>query len=339
MEHAYDPAALEAEFRQAAPGEARMRAIRQAISEAEQAGDTDTALHFHHALIKESVFSGDRYQALIDFPQYLTLVHSSPETEQAWAHDSLWLFKWIVEASTEFYQIEKKQILAWFAEFRRSLARQGYSLKPFYEKRAIFFSYCDRARLRMDYEDFLSAQDDEMCDGRADELNTVVRWALEFGSREKGLRTAAQIINGKMFSDEIPATTYGYLLADALRHGEAEQAAMHAECLRQLSDGSRFRLEQIGQLLRYDAGTDPARGYAFYLKNRRLRENLRNPLLCFRFDCGAAAILEAAAAEQLGDAEALRAAAAACRSQAQTAAEKFDARNGSDFFASALRGI
>ncbi len=337
MEQTYDPAALAAEFRKAEPGDPRMRAIRKAIGAAEQAKDTATALHFHHALIKESVFSGDRYQALIDFPQYLNLVHSSPETEREWAHDSLWLFKWIVEAATEFWQIDKKQILTWFSEFRRTLARQGYSLKPFYEKRAIFFSYCDRARLRMDYEDFLSAPMDGMCDGEADSLNTVVRWELEFGNREKGMRCAERIISGKMFSDEIPATTYGYLLADALLHGEAARAADCAERLRALSDGSRFRLEQIGQLLRYDAKTDPDRGYAFYLKNRHLRENLRNPLLCFRFDCGAAAILDAAAAKQPGSAEALRTAAAQYRASAQTAAERFDARNGSDFFAAALR--
>ena len=339
MEQQYDPAALEAAYCALASGEPRMRAIRAAASSAEQNGDTENALHFHHTLIRESVFSGDRFQALIDFPQYLTLVHSDPALEREWAHTSLWLFKWIVEASTEFYQIEKKQVLAWFSEFRRELSKQGYSLKPFYEKRAIFFYYCDRARLYMDYADFLDAPMDEMCDGEADELNTAVRWELEFGSREKGLRTAEKIISKNMQSDEIPATTYGYLLRDAVRHGETERAAEYAQKLRGLCSGARFRLEQTGLLLEYDAKTDPARGYRFYLSNQNLRENLRNPLLCFRFDCGAAVLLRAAAdAGVTDDPDALREAAAQYRLQAQSAAEKFDARNGSDFFASALHG-
>ena len=123
----YDPAALERAYSAVQSGEPRMRAIRTAITAAEQANDTAAAVHFHHELIKESVFSGDRYQALVDFPQYLAQTRKDPVIEQENMWDTLWMYKWIVEASTEFYQIEKVQILRWFSDFRRMLTISGYN--------------------------------------------------------------------------------------------------------------------------------------------------------------------------------------------------------------------
>ena len=171
----YDPDALRDGYRALQSGEPRMRAIREAITAAELAHDDSAALQFHADLIRESVFSGDRLQALVDFPQYLAVTERDPALAKENLWDTLWMFKWIVEAATEFYQIEKVQILRWFSEFRRMLTVNGYSLRTWYEKRAIFYQYADRAKMRLDYEDFLHAPKDEMGDGEASELDSVVR--------------------------------------------------------------------------------------------------------------------------------------------------------------------
>ena len=290
----FDPEALVLEYRRAQSGEPRMRAIRTAISAAELAGDSEALIRFHHDLIKDSVFSGDRYQALIDFPQYLAAVNRDEATAAAHLWDTLWMYKWILEAATEFWQIEKKQINKWFSQYRSEMIRAGYSLRPFYQKRAIFNSYCDRAKLRLDYADFLAAPHDRMCDSEADEYDTIVRWELVIGDRDKALKAAEHIFSKGWRSDEIPAYTYGSLLADALRRGDHPNAHEYARLLRPFCDGERFRLEQTGLLLCYDALADPARGMAFYRKNASLREGSRNPFLCFWFDRGAARLLRAA---------------------------------------------
>ena len=115
----YDPQELRRSYMQAQSGEPRMRAIRTAIAAAEQAKDDDSLIRFHHDLIDDSVFSGDRYQALVDFPQYLAAAQRDEQLWQKNIRDTLWMFKWIVEAATEFYQIEKVQILRWFSEYRK----------------------------------------------------------------------------------------------------------------------------------------------------------------------------------------------------------------------------
>ena len=337
MEH-YDPAALCAEYNALESGDVRLRAIRSAVTAAELAGDREALLHFHHDLIKESVFSGDRYQALIDFPQYLAAVKEDPALEREWTWDTLWMFKWILEASTEFYQIEKKQILRWFSEFRRELTVNGYSLKPFYNYRAIFYSYCDRARFRLDYEDFRNTAADSMSDRGAYEDDMIVRFELEIGNRASARKTAQKIFDSGYRSEEIPSATYGYLLEDARLCGDTEYAADCAKKLRPLCEGERFKLQRSGILLCWDAVSDPETGLAFYLRNLHLREGSRNPFLCYWFDRGAARLLQAAADAGLTAAGIpdLRAAAASAAANAQDLAAKFDARNGSDYFTKKL---
>lgn len=342
----YDPDALRAEYRAAQSGDPRMRAIRTAIAAAEQANDDAAALRFHYDLIKESVFSGDRYQALVDFPQYLAITQRNPELKQENLWDTLWMFKWIVEAATEFYQIEKKQVLQWFSEFRRELTANGYSLRTWYEKRAIFFSYCDRAKMRMDYDDFLSASKDAMGDGEASELDSVVRFELAIGNRHKALKAANEIFDRHLRTEEVPCKTYLYLLSDAMRSGDTEAAEKYAAPLRNLCSGQRFQLEPIGQILCYDALTDPVCGLRFYQRNLPLREGSRNPFLCFWFDRGAARLLQTAAEQgcsmqdmtgSILTPDMLAERAAQAMENCRTIAEKFDARNRSSFFTEALR--
>ena len=336
----YDPAALMQSYRSMQPGDPRMRAIRAAITEAERAKDDASALQFHHDLIHESVFSGDRYQALVDFPQYLAITHRNPELAAEWTWDTLWMFKWIVEASTEFWQIEKKQVLQWFSEFRRELLKNGYSLRSWYDKRAIFYQFSDRAKMRMDYEAFLEAPRDDMSDGRTNDLDTQVRFELQIGNLEKAHAAADEIFRNHLRTEEVPCKTYFSLLADALQRGDLTGAEQYAKPLRQLCAGNRFQLEPIGMMLCWFALTDPAEGLRFYAQNKALREGSRNPYLCFWFDRGAERLFRRAAEAGLSlpdaDSAQLLVQADALLAQCREIAAKFDARNGSSYFMDAL---
>lgn len=341
----YNPEQLRQEYRALQSGDSRMRAIRTAVAAAEQANDLPWAVRFHHDLIHESVFSGDRYQALIDFPQYLAMVRRDPEQERENLWDTLWMYKWIVEAATEFYQIEKKQVMQWFSEYRRMLLENGYSLRSWYEKRAIFFSYSDRAKMRLDFESFQNAAKDALGDGEASELDSVVRFALEIGDRKKAMQAANQIFDRNLRTEEVPCKTYHYLLRDALKCGDMDAAEKYVQPLRSLCDGQRFQLEAIGMVLCYDALTDLRRGLEFYEKNQALREGSRNPFLCFWFDRGAAKLLTAAAEQGLSGTdisgmvltpEQLSEKAETIMQNCRTLAERFDARNRSNYFSSEL---
>lgn len=335
MPIAFDPVALQSSYRQLEEGEPRMRAMRAAITEAEQAQDLRAQMIFHHDLIRESVFSGDRYQALIDFPRYYALYTETDALRAEFRDTVLWVFKWILQAATEFPQIPKAQVLQWFSKFRRELLCAGYSLRPFYNLRALFYSYMDGAKLRLDYEDFLNAPIDRMADGEADLYDNIVQWELRFGNRDKALRAMEHIQQKNLHSDEVPAKPYGFLLEDALQRSDFEAADHYATLLRPLCIGRRFRMQQLGSLLCYTALRDPAAGLELLHQHQPMRDAARNPFLCFWFDRGAMLLCQRAAAQSSSSAE-LNATAEHFRGQALDIAKQFDARNGSDYFTQAL---
>ena len=345
MQQGFDPAALQAAYQAAEEGEPRMRAIRQAITEAERAQDFHAQMVFHRALIKESVFTGDRYQALIDFPQYYALYESRKDLREEYRYNVLWTFKWILEASTEFPQIPKNQIVQWFSQFRKELRQAGYSLQPFYNLRTLFYSYFDMARMRIDYEDFQNAPRDRMSNSEADVKDISVQWELRFGHREKAEQLLKYIQDHHLQDEECPAKSYGYFLEDCVRKHETENAEKYAKLLVPFCDGRRFRMEQSGMLMCYYALYDPQKGWEYLQKNADVRENSRNPFLCFWFDRGVMVLCEVLGKKGItvkdkhghtfSPQELLKKSEQTRKSCADIAAQ-FDTRNESAFFSGAL---
>lgn len=345
MNSAFDPQALREEYQQLDSGEPKMRAIRAAITQAETAKDNRILMIFHRDLIFESVFSGDRYQALIDFPQYYAIYEQNEDIQVEFRFKVLWTFKWILQATTEFPQISKKQVMEWFALYRKELLSAGYSLRAFYDFRAVFYSYYDRAKTRMDYHSFMEAPIDEMTNGKRDEYDTQIQWELYFGNREKAEIAMKKLMAMKFRDDEIPRKPYLDFLEDDLRRRNVESAAEYAKKLLPLSDGDRFCMEQLGMLLCYFAWQDPMKGWHFLNKNMSVRLSSRNPYLCFWFDRGAMLLCRVLSrgSETLTDHNGkectpadLAERAAQLRESCAEIGAQFDARNESDYYANAL---
>ncbi len=319
-------------------GDARLRAIRQACSLAEQSNDTDNILKFHYDYIRESVFSGDRYLALIDFPQYIALLEKNTYLEKKYTSKTLWMFKWILEAASEFYQIPKKQVYRWFAEFRSRSVRSGYSLQAYYDKKIIFDKFCDTAKARMDYLNFIECPTDMLSDGKASRLDTIVQNELMFGNVEQAQQAADQINNEHLTAQEIPAKTYSYFLEYYMSQGDLISAEKYARLLIPYCINSRFRLEQTGFLLCYFSLTDIEEGLSFFKKQFHLRTSSKNPYLCFCFDNGAARIFKSASKSGkkisgfLDGYTSFDQAAESYMYHCRKVAELFDLRNESSYF-------
>ena len=336
----YSPDAFWLAAKQVQPGDPRMRVFREACTAAEQYSDYENAYFFHQALIKESVFTGDRYQAIVDFPQLLHLADTHSEIGEQHAHNVLWTYKWILEASNEFYQIELDQIMRWLADYRQRLIEAGFTLHSYYKRCCNLYFYTDHAMLLLAYEDLRKVKIDRMSDSLPDEIDSMVEWELAFGHREKAMELANKIFDHGWKSDEIPATTYGYLLEDAMVRRDADDALCWAAQLKPLCEGSRFRMEDIGKLLCWFAWQNPGMGLRWLQKQQPLREDSRNPFLCFWFDRGAAMLLDHAAKSGLSmgekTPEMLMAESRMLHDAAAETAARFDARNGSDFFTARL---
>ena len=88
------------------------------------------------------------------------------------------------------------------------------------------------------------------------------------GERLKHLMTHFRIVptistnpmNGSVDVSFNPSMNTDVMLEDAMEHGDRERADRFAKLLRPRCECDRFRMEEIGKLLCYDAWTDPEAG-------------------------------------------------------------------------------
>ncbi len=327
-------------------GEPRLKAMREAILEADTQGDVYWRFRLRFDYLKESIFCGDRYFAMIMFPELLALYDAQQalQDDEECAYWMLVAFKWVVEAAPEFPQISKAEIDSYFRLFKRRLLEQGCSLSIYYMKRSLFYMHCDPGIAAADFYRYLDAPLDDISDGKALYYDQQVIFYLSIGEEEKALVAAKPIFSGEMISNALPQSTYCEFLKFYLRKGDFEEAQHYAALMEPLVDGDPYYLEAIGFLMTLYSLTEPVRGLALFQKHYPLYMQSRNPLLRMLFAMGAHRLFAAAKSEtsiQVPKESPLYAAAgegdfseisAHFYAAAKELAQKFDARNGTEDF-------
>ena len=345
-----DFAQMEAQFQTLGTGSARLAGIRSAIREADAWQALRWQFRFRYDYLKESVFSGDRYYAMIVFPELTALYDDHPklqEDEQV-SYYLLIAFKWIVEAAPEFPQISREEIEGYFRMFKQRLLEQGKSLSIYYMKRCLFYLHVDRDLAAANFYRFLDAPLDDISDGKALWYDQQAMFYLSVGQEEAAKKAAKPIFEGRMKSNALPQATYHDFIRYYLRHGRYEEALHDAAVIEGRVNGDPYYLDILGTLLSLAAVTDPAHGAALFNRNYPLYLASKNPFLTMCFAIGSAHLLDAlpdpsllrvphsapiCKAVQDGD---IRSCALSLRESASELAARFDARNGTQDFMNML---
>lgn len=285
----HDFARMEADFFDLESGVPRLNGMRDAIAEADNAGDLYWRFRFRFAYLKESIFCGDRYFAMIMFPELLALYDANEalQTDSTIAYQMLVAFKWIVEAAPEFPQISKGEIDSYFRLFKRRLLEQGCSLSIYYMKRSLFYMHCNPAIAAADFYRYLEAPLDEISDGRALYHDQQVIYYLSIGEEEKALRAAQPIFSGALTSNALPQSTYHEFIKFYMKRGNYAEAAGYAEKTERPVNRDAYYLDIIGSLMTLWGILDPARGLGLFKANYPVYLASRNPSLRMQFAIGA----------------------------------------------------
>lgn len=277
------------EFYEIEGGMPRLNAIRNAMLQADEQNDIVWMFLFRFAYLQESIFCGDRYYAMIIFPELLALYDENEQIERNLdcSHSMLVAFKWIVEAAPEFPQISKAEIDSYFRLFKRRLIEHGCSLSIYYMKRSLFYMHCDRAIAAADFYRFLEAPLDEISDGRALYHDQQVIYYLSIGDEEKALHAAMPIFAGTLTSNALPQATYHEFIRFYLRRGEYDKALEYAKLTERRVDGNAYYLDIIGTLMLLYGLTQPERGVALFCRNYPVFAQSKNPNLRMHFAIGA----------------------------------------------------
>ena len=197
----YNPHSLKENYDKMAHGKAKSEAIRDAISEADKNNDLAFQLYFRGELCYESTFYGDSLDTVIIFPEMLSLVDRHPDIPSTKYNSAytdgmdyiLWIYKWILADCTDFYQIPFDDCIKFFEDFKKRSTAYGYNLKPYYKNLALFYEKIDIELANKYTEQSAMLPADGNCDCQACQRNFEIDMALKNNDLEKAKRLSRDI--------------------------------------------------------------------------------------------------------------------------------------------------
>ena len=341
---------MQESFEQLERGTPRLNAMRDAIHEADRAQNLIWQFWFRYDYLRESIFCGDRYYAMIIFPELLSLYENTQMLRESknFSHYMLIAFRWIVEAAPEFPQISRKEIDSYFRKFKRMLLEQGYSLSIYDSKRSLFYLDVDFSIAAVSFYRFLEEELDSVSDGKGLWYNHQVQFYLTTGDLERAEKAAEPIFSGKVKANDIPYTTYHKFCSYYVYHGNYAKALTYAPHFENYADGNPYYMDYIGTLMSLYARLYLAKGIKAFNRNYPLYMASKNPWLRSHFLFGTLHLFERLAADgtvpecivvpkesplyTMVQEENVKALAEHIYAEAKDYAMKFDARNGTDHY-------
>lgn len=237
MDKIYNPVKIKNYYDKLLHGKARTEAIRNAIKEADDNNDLPFMIYFREELCHESTFYGDSMDMMVVFPEMLAIIDKHPDIPSTCfdtnyddaADHIIWVYKWIINACSDFYQIPMEDCLNFFEDYKRRSLKHGYSLRPYYRVIHGFYDDLgDSEKADKAFHMFEKLPRDLNCDCKACERNTEISFYLNKDNLDKALKLSEDIENFKLTCrDDKKAwlTMKGYYMDYYIRHNNFEKAA------------------------------------------------------------------------------------------------------------------
>lgn len=203
----YEPEELKKVYENVEHGRARTAAIRSAIETADREKDVTYQIFFRMELCKESCFYGDMMDMMVMFPELMAMVEQNPDAGLTF-FDSLvyndnmdhmlWIYKWILEGCSNFYQIPMEDCLKFFEDYKARSQAYGYNLRPYYLYKYYFYERIDKAAAEEAFYEFEKLPRDENSDCEACERNVTIDFYLKKGELQKAARLSRDIEHFKL---------------------------------------------------------------------------------------------------------------------------------------------
>ncbi len=199
----YDPEKMKEEYDQLEHGKTRMSGIRCAIEAADRQNDLPFQLYFRLELCRESTFYDDALDLFVIFPEALALVDKHPDIPSTY-FDSyhkngmthvLWVYKWVIENCIEYYQIPLADCKKFFEDYKKRSLAFGYNLKPYYLCLYDFYKHIDEEYAKQCFHKAEALPRDRNANCRACERNGEVEYYLTYGNLEKANNLSREIDN------------------------------------------------------------------------------------------------------------------------------------------------
>lgn len=326
--------------------------LREAIRIADENEDVEWATEMRLDLIYElNLISADVEEIAVfsrildDYENHKDLIKED---------DFLWKYKWIWASTFDIPDVPMEQVKAVGEDYKTRILRNGYSLRTYYHRWSVEYTRMRQYDKAKEYIDKTLAEkvDDQSCE--ACELNFMLDYYLETGQFDEAYSRAQPLIAKQISCYEANLRAYLKLAYYAQKAGKPEIAAdMCARAEEGLAgrEKDEYMILYLGLFIAYCFMTKPERGWEY--AERCIGWSLHTSTLKkYRFSCD---MLEALKYESRPEVRlnlpedfplyrpdgvypvsALR---DYFYQQAETLAQRYDARNGNDGYMSRLKEI
>ncbi|CAN5464876.1 hypothetical protein BH10PLA2_BH10PLA2_12130 [soil metagenome] len=256
-------------------GSSKIALLEEAVRLADSHNNIEAGFKTRMDLIEAAQFGGRPDLSIVSFSWCLSQHDQDPELEDAYS--LLYRYKWIVSSLPEFPEISRQQIDAMLADLKRRYTALGGSLHSVVQlKTEVHRSMGDLTAAEESMAKLERLECDRFSDCRACTVDHATSYLVDAGRDEEAFEKAQPILNGRMRCAEIPWRTYSKLLLSALRLGCPERGmTLHQKSFRKISSNPKW-IDRLADHLMFLALTHNAAKGAKLLE-RQLLESLNTP--------------------------------------------------------------
>lgn len=215
---------FEAEDNKSLTPKDKIRLYKQAASIADDHEDVEWGYDVRLKLIRECYYVASGADLVNEFSWLLNAYESHPD----WFNESdfLWQYKWVLGEMYNNPLVSLEQIEHIMNDFRTRLERNGYSLRPYYDRlyeETLILGLLEKAREYLDLRN--EAPDDAMGSCRACTLDNELDYYMLTNQFDEAYNRAQPLLSKQISCTHVPARTFCALTYQAARAGKAELAA------------------------------------------------------------------------------------------------------------------
>jgi hypothetical protein len=202
----------------------KVRLLKQAAVIADDNDDIEWGYDVRLQLIRECYFIASATDLMNEFSWILNAHGSHPDWFDE--NDFLWQYKWILVRMYKNSQVSLEQIDAVMEDFKTRLLRNGYGLRPYYDRlyeETLIIGNLEKAKEYLDLRN--EAPDDAMGSCPACTLDYELDYYLAIGDFDEACNRAAPLLTKQISCTHVPARTFCALTYHADKKGKTTLAA------------------------------------------------------------------------------------------------------------------
>lgn len=249
----------------------RIRMLKQAATIADENDDIEWAYDIRLQLIRDCFFLASDSELVTEFSSILNAYEAHPDWFDE--NDFLWQYKWILGDMYNNPQVSLEQIEAIMEDFKTRLLRNGYSLRPYYDRlydEALIGGNFDKAKEYLDLRN--ASPDDAMGSCAACTLDNELDYYLMTGNFDEAYNRAHPLLSNQLSCTHVPARTFCAMAYYADKAGQSQRAAKLIDCAEtemiRLIDEIKDEnlIVPAGMMICYWLGTDQKKAWHYFEK-------------------------------------------------------------------------